>query len=119
MDPLHISHGCHKPRPLPALEPKDQALERTLRVNVLTLEVRAGLALINNALRELRAVGIHAAGIELQPKDGGGARIALGKISCQQAGQILLVADGSTRHADIQTYSATVYGVRLAWEISK
>lgn len=117
MNPIHVSHGCYRPRPWPAAESKDPALARTLRVNVLTLEVCAGLALINNALRELRALGIRAAAIEALPKDGDGARIYLSALSPNQANQLQLIADGSTRNTELRLDSATAFGVRLLWKI--
>lgn len=103
----------------PAPIPRDSALEASLRVSVLTLDLRARLALINGALRTLRGLGVMVAALDLHPLDQGLPRIDLGVISRQQADQVLGVADASTRDTNRQLYSASAYGVRLVWGIPR
>lgn len=109
-------HTGQEHRPAPVL--KDPALEASLRVNVLTLDLGARLALVNGALRALRRLGIVAVALDLHPLDDGPSRIDLGVISRQQADHVLGAADASTRDTDRQLYSASAYGVRLVWGIA-
>lgn len=118
MQTIDVSHSQGHAVP-PAPIAVDDALAASLRVNVLTLDMRARLALINGALRALRGLGVMVAALDLHPLAQGLPRIDLGVISRQQADQVLGVADASTRDTDRQLYSATAYGVRLVWGIPR
>lgn len=98
---------------------KDHALGASLRANVLTLELRASLALANGALRALRELGIVAAALDLRPLDGGPPRIDLGVVSRMQADRVLSVVDASTHDIGRQVYSAMAHGARLVWGIAR